>query len=65
MPDEKQHSEDLTTEDPEAQKKGGLDDYLAAQKAEEAWLEKVRQAAKEKAATEKSDGFEQAGLVLG
>ena len=39
MPDEKQHSEDLTTEDPEAQKKGGLDDYLAAQKAEEAWLE--------------------------
>lgn len=55
MPDEKQHPEDLSTEEPEAQKKGGLDDYLAAQKAEEAWLEKVRQAAKEKAAAEKSD----------
>ena len=50
MPDEKKHSEDLSTDEPEAKKKGGLDDYLAAQKAEEAWLEKMQKAAKEKEA---------------
>lgn len=55
MPADRQHPDDLSTEDPEAQKKGGLDEYLAAEKAEEARLEKLRKAAKEKAATEKSD----------
>ena len=55
MSADKQHPDDLSTEDPEAQKQGGLDDYLTAEKAEEAWLEKARKAAKEKAATKKSD----------
>ena len=55
MADEKQHPEDLSTSEPEAKKKGGLDDYLAAQRAEEAWLEKMQSKVKAREAQQASD----------
>jgi hypothetical protein len=55
MADEKQHPEDLSPVEPEAKKKGGLDDYLAAQRAEEAWLEKMQAKVKAKEEQEASD----------